>query len=239
MSIKNQSRLPIFASLIIGVTIALLFALNLVVDKISKIKPPSMAQNMPPPPGMKPVVQAHPNAPAQPDDEYKSQRAPKIQPGQGAPGSDGVMRRAPSGKNGADMPKSPPPPQPTGGAKPPTGAPPQPQGQPGMPYPPGAMQMSPEERDAMEREMERRRQMMQEYQDYGPQYYPPPPDFYPNPYDSGYYDDYEDNDYDPGYRGKLEEKNSIVRLSEEEEEDEEFDPDDYRADDYLRDDEED
>ncbi|HXW60713.1 MAG TPA: hypothetical protein VEK06_04150 [Myxococcota bacterium] len=49
MSIKNQSRLVIFGSVIIGVTALALIGLYFMVDKISKTKPPFMTMQTPPP----------------------------------------------------------------------------------------------------------------------------------------------------------------------------------------------
>lgn len=217
MSIKNQSRLAVFASLIIGVTVAALFGMNFLIDRISKTKPPSMAVVMPPPALLnRPSADDSLNTPP-PAHSGDDMAAPEgMDNKQGLPG--GSMRRVNNGKSDAPMEKRSTA-APTGarGMAPngmPAGMPPSgpPQGMPpgGMGngyYPPPPPNMDPQQRELMEQEMERRRQMFQNGppEGYGPPpgYYPPPmPEYMGDPYDGApgpYYngpEDYYDYDYE-------------------------------------------
>jgi len=233
MSIKNQNRFTIFASLILGVAILAFVTLNLLVDKISKMSHAQVTQQTP---GKGPRPVGFTGQGTNPDDEYKENaNANGEAPGQlpnapgkpskangspDTPGSSGAMRRVNNGKNGTEFEQKP---QVPAAAKPstPVQQPDMRQGPPaGYPDP---SRMSPEERDAFEREMFRRQQMMQPDYDY------PPPEYY----------QYED-DYDPGYRGqKTDAKSLPVKLSDSarslnhrEDDEEEYDPDDYLEDDF-------
>lgn len=239
MSIKNQSRFTIFASLIVGVTILAFVGLNLIVDKISKINTSQVAQTEP----RGPRLQGGAGGSSGADDEYKTGTNAPGQPNQGAlppgakgglpePGAPTPMRRM-NGKNGAEFEQKPAQPANQRPATVPTQQPdmrqsPPPGYQGGYPDP---SKMSPEQREAFEVEMYRRQQLIQGQQ---PDYDYPPPEYYqgPGPYDRGYEDDY---DYDPGYRGqKTDAKSSQVKISDsspnhdyDEEDDDEYDPDDY------------
>lgn len=196
MSIKNQSRLPIFASLIIGVTVCALFGLNFLVDKISTTTPPRMALQTP--------AQARPGQPSLPglddalppggvkdpsgsDDsgpkDFTKGGGAKARPnGGGAPSTPGPIRRVNGGKGDARMEQRGPMPQGPPPGYPPQGFPPgypgprgYPQGPPGggggyypPPFPEGFNPYNPPSREEMERHM---------------QMYPPPMDMmYPPNY---------------------------------------------------------
>lgn len=234
MSIKNQSRFTIFASLIVGVTILAFVALYLIVDKISKINISQVAQQEPRGPRIKGQA-GGPSGGA--DDEFKPGEPGQANTGALAPGAKGgsemptpsmPVRRI-NGKNGAEFeqkpaqaaqkPSSMPSQQPDMRQGPPPGY------QGGYPDP---SKMTPEQREAFEEELYRRQQLMQQHEyDY------PPPEYYqgPGPYDRGYEDDY---DYYDGYRGqKTDAKSSQVKLSDSspkpdyDEKDDEYEPDDY------------
>jgi hypothetical protein len=260
MSIKNQSRLTIFAALIVGVTVVSLGGLNFIVDKISKITPPQVAKQEPPLGArLGGGVNAGPGVGRDEDARMPGETtmAPRPYPTMPGGGLSGPARKINGGKNDADFEKKAPaalPPrgqmQHQGGLPgalpqhvPPGGIPPggmPPGGMPpgGMPYFPDPSKMAPEEREAFEREMMRRQQMMQ-----------PPPDYYPpqhfqGPYDNGGYfeDDYEPYDYDPGYRGKLDNQANQVKVTQAHHELEAAEDYNYEADDidedYFIDDEE-
>lgn len=233
MSIKNQSRLPIFALVIIGATVFSLVGLNYLVDKIAKTSPPQMASRRPPP-NMKnmngrddavmPSAQPE-NAPAElnngmPGLNLKGMPGPGPGPGPGQQGfrkgpdenGGGVMRRMRKGMNGEPGDMRPPAgPAGNGGPQGGNGAnggrmPPRDlKEQPKQAPPPGERQ-GPSERELIEMEMERRR-MEGPPPSYGP---PPgygPPAGYPDrDYEPGPYDGPDDSYYfdEPDYDSKLE-----------------------------------
>lgn len=227
MSIKNQSRLTVFASLIIGVTVAALFGMNFLIDRISKTTPPAMAANMPPPgafarPGVDDSLNGKPQGGV--SDGTDDTVAPNGTDQKGGPPMTGPMRRANSGKNDAAMEKKPAAAQPPRGmpqngmpmgmppgGMPPGGMPPGGMMPPGMRngyYPPPFPEnMDPNQREFMEQEMERRRQMFQQGppDGYPPGYFPPPmPDYMDDSYDNGRYYNGPEEYYEYDYESKNE-----------------------------------
>lgn len=210
MSIKNQRPLFLFAAVIIGVTAASLIGLNLIVDHIAKLSPPTIAMAEPPPgppKGMMGIDDAVDKKPPSPMDfpppmpgGFDPRPRPKMPDMGGQPNND-AMRRVRNGKDSPDIRRTQPaqPAQKDDAQNVQRGAP------PGYPPMPPMPPMDPKERERFEREM----------QQYGPPpgYYPPPgyfppgsgyggpEDFYPPPndeFDNGY--DYEENYYgDPDY----------------------------------------
>jgi hypothetical protein len=252
MSIKNQKTLLISASLIIGLTLLILFGLNYIVEKISQT-PPSPTFSSPLPPNNMPGI----------DDALDQKKPSKFDmPSNGKPFIDDqarppvrmwqpdkkrmpnkVMRRVRNGKDAPDLkrtrpragqtkedmyrgrPVTPPPMQNNGYYPPP------------MQVPDNA-QLDPKEREMIEREIERRRELF-----YGPppEYYPPPG--YENDYDDGTIEDRYDYDYDyeyePGLEGNNLDKPKDIKTASFIDDlevgyfDEEADPDDEIEDDYI------
>lgn len=259
MSIKNQRPLFISAAVILGLTIASLFGLNLFVDKISRLTPPSIAMAEPPrrvgvddaidkpkPPafGMPPEGVARPEPDLRPKHKMPDMRdrqpddaVRRVRNGKDAPDLRRTQPRPPNGKDDAAAPpsqKGPPtmPPNMNGGFYPP------------FEIPPG-VKLDPKERERIEQELERRRQMY--FNGPPPDYYPPPPyqqedqQNGPGGYDNGY--DYRNQDYydeyEPDY-GDLDSKLENPALKNEKtaahlrDQNFESEPDeDNEADDYI------
>lgn len=243
MNFKNQKTLIIGASVIIGLTAASLFALNIVVEKISKIEPPYVAlggAGMPPralgiddalkgaPPGQTPPNGAGLGM----DDQVPGKLRPSKMPPQ-AP--NGALRRVRNGKDAPDIRRMPPPSMNgQGGNDSQNRMPPSPPSMPSYPpQPPYNGSMDDQQRQMMEEEMQRRKDM---YYDQAPQdYYPPPYDYYDNGYDGEGYDyDYE------GYYDNIESKASppsIDKKTAEVDEDADYPEEDLPEegeDDYLQ-----
>jgi hypothetical protein len=215
MSIKNQRPLIIFASVIIGLTVASLFGLNLLVDHIAKISPPSIPMAAParpptaeglgaddaidrgqPPSPIPPGFQGRPprpdmmQRPKMPDmrDRPTEDAMRRVRNGKDAPDLRRTAPRAPNGRDDAAIQKN--------------GMPAYPQDMANGYYPPPYQmqppQMDPKERERIEQEMQRRREMY---------YSAPPPGYYPPPYqpEDSYngqnYDPYEYEDYYEDYDG--------------------------------------
>lgn len=220
MSIKNQSRLFIFALMIIGGTVFSLVGLNYLVDGISKKKPVEMAHQQPPspprnmngkddelaPPEVPEPLNPQNNGPEMPPGRRQFPDMNRMMPPQGmgnmGNNGQGVMRRMPKGNH--DIERTPPPmdrgDRNNGNGNGAPGKMPQRDPREPMGYPPPG-NFRPSDEEIRQMEMERRRMM----ESYPPG---PPPDYYnrddryDGPYD-GPPDDYYD-DYDPGYEGKLE-----------------------------------
>lgn len=223
MSIKNQSRLPIFALMIIGGTVLSLVGLNYLVENISKKKPAQMAQKQPPSPprnlnGKDDEVAPPLGAPELMNPQDKGPELPRgarqypdmnrmmPPPGMGNMGNNGngVMRHMQKGNRDPNIERTAPPIErgdKNNGNNGPGKMPP-PRDQMGYPPPPGN-NFRPSEEDIMRMEMERRR-MMESFPPGPPPGYYNRDDRYDGPYD-GPPDDYYD-DYDPGYEGKLDDK---------------------------------
>jgi hypothetical protein len=257
MSLKNQSRLTIFATVIIVLTAVALFSLNLVINKISQATPEHLAIE-----GK--IPKAAPPAGHSVDDSLSGSDIDDAAPDKSP--EHNRMKNKPSfnidpqaGANirkfgGATKPQAPVtrPPMPGGhpGGYPggPPGMPPRGMGPEGY-YPPGFPPGFNPNDPAMMEQMERQRQMMM--QQGGPPGYPP--EYYPQMPDDGYpdMDDYYDGPpgyyYDPyGYESKYEQHPDNQErhvLSQESDEHEEFDraereeglgADDFIQDEYLR-----
>ncbi len=224
MSIKNQSRLPIFALIIIGATVFSLVGLNYLVEKIAKTRPPEMAQSKPPPALRNMNGQDDAVAPLVPPGKLGGDLRPPapngfdlkkgMMPPPGMKGPEGngggVMRRMRKGANGeAGGDRAYPNGNNGGGAGnggqnggPNGKAPPRDlKERPNQPPPPPVPDQNyrPSDQELYEIEMERRRMM-------GP---PPgyaPPEYYqdgPPPYGEEDYEYFDDYDYD----SKLEDPN--------------------------------
>ncbi len=236
MSIKNQRPMLISAAIIIGLTAASLIGLNLFVDHIAKLAPPSFA--MAPP--------SHQAAkPASVDDSMPPSDMPGTAPPQaGAPDRarpkpqdarqpDDAVRRVRNGKDAPDIVRTQPPasssPAQNGGQQSGRSGPPPAYGYP----PPPPYPTDPQEREQFERMMEQ----------YGPPpgYYPPqgggggggyppwgnsPPPPYPYPdnaapeeyYPPPPYDYNEDyfggEEYEYDYNGKLNNANEDAKMAD-------------------------
>ncbi len=227
MSIKNQNRLPIFALLIIGVTVISLVGLNFLVNKIAMIKAPQLAMKpaAPPPPQHQGLDDALPN-PKHPKILPRVQLKNQVPPLEKNGGLKRVRnsneqapeteRRPAERKNSStqERPSSPPP------DRNPYGYPP--------PLPEG---LDPAERALIEQELQRRRDMMRDYPSGPPPGYYPEPDSPEDSYDPNYEDDY----YDPDYEGRSEDKaKTNTKTSEYEDRDYQDYPSDEYIEEYLR-----
>lgn len=258
MSIKNQSRLTIFASVIIGVTVLALFGLYFLVEKISLTKTPQMTMQMPPPgppPGLEDGMKAKAKGQRATSDSFDDAVPPPRKAKADAAPS--PARRVSNGKNDAAMEQKQPNMNAPRGGMPmqgmPPGMPPHMQNgyYPGGP-PPFPPNVDPQQRAFYEQEMERQRQMMMQGppEGYPPYpYYPggPPPMDYEDSYDRGPYggpDDYYDYDYDSKNETAKENDTNFAQAKPkpvelanqgraEEAFDEEHGPDDFFEDDYL------
>lgn len=213
MNFKNQKTLILGASTIIGLTAASLFALNIVVEKISLIEPPHIAlgsPRMPPralgtddalkglPPGQMPPNGAEFGMDGQVPGKLRQPKTPPQAP-------NGALRRVRNGKDAPDIRRMAPPSMNGQGANDNQNrVPPSPPSMPSYPPQPPYGSTDDQQRQMMEEEMQRRRDMY--YDQTPPQdYYPPPSpyDYYDNGYDNEGYDyDYE------GYYDNIESKAS-------------------------------
>ncbi len=252
MNIKNQSRLPIFALVIIGTTVLSLVGLNYLVEAISKTKAPQMAQSQIPPRRM-PNLNGRDDGANSPDDAAKAaplrpmpKKMPDFNQGMPPPGMrgdpremNGVMRnlRRP-GMNGGN--EAMPPIERTNGKNGNQKFPPELKERT---PPPALPQIPPSERAGRP-----------EYPTFDPNqapqgwppapppgYYPPPSDYYPEGpyYDEDYLDIPEDEGYPgyDGYDGKLEDNNKEEIKTTEviDVDDEELNEDLYLEDEYFGD----
>ncbi|HXW53383.1 MAG TPA: hypothetical protein VEL47_04670 [Myxococcota bacterium] len=226
MSAKNQRTLFISAFVIIALTIVGLASLNFAVEKISQIKPPTIAmaepkkstddmlggpknarENKAGPNGLQSGMPKNFDMGMHPPG-FMQNRPPMMPPD--------MQKRLRNGRDAPDMRRAKPP---TGSfmggdSRGPNQGPPtrdtRDRNMMPMPPMPDFNRMSPAEREQFEREMERRREQFfgspdhQPPPGYPPPYYPPPPGYDgPGGYDGGQgYDDYYDGDYD--YEGDME-----------------------------------
>ncbi|MCA9509034.1 MAG: hypothetical protein KC505_11485 [Myxococcales bacterium] len=259
MSMKNQSRLSIFALMIIGATVLSLFGLNYLVEAIAEKKTPVAAHRPPFPQGNKfngrddslneddsSTQDSIPsnnfgrmNLGKRPYPNYNKKMPPGFPPNMNQPPMHGMPNHVQRGNHSANIQRSSPPSHPVQEPNNHYGTAPnhfQPNNAGQPPFPTNNNNFRPSEEDIRRMEMERRRMM---------ESFPPPPGYY-NPddrYDDSYDgppDDYYD-DYAPDYEGKIEKKNKDeVKLSQASDEDEIIDTisdelDMFIEDDYLYD----
>lgn len=222
MSIKTQRTLFISALAVIALTVVELIGLNYIVEKISRLNPPSVAMAEPPKSSDDMVVSdqaANPfNKPGLGMPLHEPNHGPNNQPHPSGvrpdkkpfptvqDGTNGLRH----GKDAAGFRRNGTPAKPSrddagNNDKRPSANAPAMKDRPMMPPPmPDGRQLDPAEREQFEQEMERRREMF-----YGsdprngppPGFFPPgpPPGFSPDDYYNGPDDGYDPNDYDYDY----------------------------------------
>lgn len=216
MSTKNQKTLFISASVIIMLTVFSLVGLNLAVEKISNIRPPSLNKRPPGPPSENPASVDDALVPMKKPGLDMKKNVPPMRDEMKGFGQDRMMpvpgKRVRNGRDAPDFkqmesPMMRPPSNGTKREPPPSSPPPRQETSPSMPN-------MEQQREMYEREMERQREM---YENGPPGGYYPPPGY--EDAEDFYYEDYYD--YPPDYYEDPDLEGHLDYSDEEHEEDDE------------------